>query len=91
MASKWPPPALDQEPHRPLDAYYAVATHLHDSYFLTQPPAEGVVLVVQCRDGSRSQWSFGVEMAARVIADMGADPLVRSIGTIPYRSTTPAA
>lgn len=81
---------IPQTPQPPSDAYYAVATHLHDSYFLTKPPTEGAVVIVECADGSASQWAFSAEMAARVIAEIGADPMVCSIGTALYHSATPA-
>lgn len=58
--------AYDQDaPQRPADAYYELARHLGEPYFLAPTPQVGQLLVIIGRDGVETRWHLTPLQASR--------------------------
>lgn len=71
--------AAASDPQPPSDAYLAMADLLPPSYFMSQPPAAGVRLIVLGDDGIGTQWDMSKTLAqqvARVLARRRRGPRV---------------
>ncbi|HMG43950.1 MAG TPA: hypothetical protein VK611_21635 [Acidimicrobiales bacterium] len=51
-------PGQPPEAHSPASAYFALEDLLSPAYFLSPPPAQGVRLVIEGRDGIRTTWEM---------------------------------